>query len=861
MFQELWKRGSRRNRRPVRDRRAHQRPKRLLFESLEDRRLLAATDMAEISGRVFRDQTGNGFDSGEEIAGVTLQLYVDDGDSIFEPGAGDVLQTSEVSDAAGLYSFENLMAGGYFVRQTAGNGVAETVSGLLTITAGDAAGTQGVAIDNFSTTAHSATASTDTGGTNPDDSFADTAANETLGNERDLFAEVTSGIGAVSMSARAFGQDLLQFDSSSGVQGNRQIVWDGDDDDATSIDFTGLGGFDLTEAGDNTALELEIGADQSNGQVQITIYSSSTAFSSVTTTLPNTGGASVENLTIPFSDFAQGTGASSVANFASIGAIELVILSSASSVDGRLDFIGTIGPTVFTQNFPNFDPVDLTLTKTVDNSTPDRSDLVTFTVSLSNEGANAATNIEVTDNLPAGLNVQSITATSGSYNSNTGIWSIPQLESSTSVTLTIEAFVTSASAVQNVAEVTAVDQFDTDSTPNNNDPNEDDQDSVTVTPQVADLSLTKSVDNSTPAINDSITFTLTLTNSGPQQATNVVISDPLPATLSFQSADAQQGSYNSGTGLWTVGTIASGSSLTLDITATVAGGSAQTTNTAQVFQSDQFDTDSTPGNNDPSEDDQASASLTPAAQLAGRVFTDTDNDGVADAGESGIANVMLVLSGTSSTGGTVNLSTTTDANGDFLFEGVPASNGTGYTLVEAQPAGFLDGQDRAGTAGGIPAPVLSDSITQIVLVAGQSATGYTFGELAPSSISGLVYYDASNDGSQQANEPGISGATITLTGVDDLGNNVSRSATTGTGGSYQFDNLRPSNPTGYTVTETSVPAPFIDGLDSQGTPPLGNVADDSFSALVLPSGTILTNYNFGELAPLVSKRRFLASAR
>ena len=65
--------------------------------------------------------------------------------------------------------------------------------------------------------------------------------------------------------------------------------------------------------------------------------------------------------------------------------------------------------------------------------------------------------------------------------------------------------------------------------------------SATETPQQADLAVTKTVSDPTPNVGDSITFTVTLTNSGPDAATNVQVTDLLPAGLTFVVGDAQPG--------------------------------------------------------------------------------------------------------------------------------------------------------------------------------------------------------------------------------------------------------------------------------------------------------------------------------
>ncbi|MCD6136616.1 DUF11 domain-containing protein, partial [Candidatus Bipolaricaulota bacterium] len=127
----------------------------------------------------------------------------------------------------------------------------------------------------------------------------------------------------------------------------------------------------------------------------------------------------------------------------------------------------------------------------------------------------------------------------------------------------------------------------------------------------ADLSLTKSVDNAEPQEGDTIVYTITLTNGGPSTATGVQVTDALPAGLTYVS-DNGGGAYDSGTGVWSVASLASGSSMSLAISATVDVGTAGSTltNTAEVTVAGQPDPDSTPNNHDPDEDDQSSIDLT-----------------------------------------------------------------------------------------------------------------------------------------------------------------------------------------------------------------------------------------------------------
>ena len=163
-----------------------------------------------------------------------------------------------------------------------------------------------------------------------------------------------------------------------------------------------------------------------------------------------------------------------------------------------------------------------------------------------------------------------------------------------------------------------------------------------------------------------------------------------------------------------------------------------------------------------------------------------------------------------------------------------------YSVVETQPAAYLDGKDTAGSSGGT---VTNDAISTILLGAGVASVNNNFGELQPSSLSGFVYVDAGNDGVKGAGEAGIGGVTVTLTGTNDLGA-VSLTALTAADGSYSFANLRPGT---YSVVETQ-PAGYLDGKDTAGSTG-GTVTNDAISTIALGAGVASVNNNFGELQP------------
>ena len=88
-------------------------------------------------------------------------------------------------------------------------------------------------------------------------------------------------------------------------------------------------------------------------------------------------------------------------------------------------------------------------------------------------------------------------------------------------------------------------------------------------------------------------LTVTLRNNGPDAATGVQVTDLLPAGLTFASADPSQGTYNSATGLWTVGTVTTAALRRSHLRPPSSPPRRRTT--ATITGADQFDPD--PANN------------------------------------------------------------------------------------------------------------------------------------------------------------------------------------------------------------------------------------------------------------------------
>lgn len=294
---------------------------------------------------------------------------------------------------------------------------------------------------------------------------------------------------------------------------------------------------------------------------------------------------------------------------------------------------------------------DLSVAKSVSNGTPTVGSNVTFTILVTNNGPSNATGVSVSDLLPSGYSYVSDNA-AGSYDPATGIWVIGPMASGMHTTLDVVATVLASGSYGNTATVSG---NESDPAPGNN------SDTATVAAVAStDLAITKSVNNALPLTGDTIVFTLTASNNGPSDATGVIVSDPLPNGFVYVS-DNSGGGYNAATGVWTIGSLANGTSATLAITVTVAAG-GQYLNTAVISGAE---IDPNPINN--------AASVAPGPLPRADLYvTKTVNNPTANVG----TNVIFTL-----TVGNHGLST-----------------GTGVTVTDLLPSGYTYVSDTSGGA-------------------------------------------------------------------------------------------------------------------------------------------------------------------
>ncbi len=239
--------------------------------------------------------------------------------------------------------------------------------------------------------------------------------------------------------------------------------------------------------------------------------------------------------------------------------------------------------------------IAITSTESADPVTAGGGTTFTHVVTAANITTNAATgvNVTVTPTLPAGVTLMSATPSAGTYVGTN--WSVGNLGSMASETLTLTysvgASTANGSTVDMTASLASLNETD-DSAANNMD-----SESTTVNTS-ADLSITK-VDSTDPVIaGNALTYTLTVNNAGPSDAAGVVVTDTLPAGVTLVSTSGCAEDPN-GVPACSLGTIAAGGSAMYTINVTVDSSTSGTiTNNASVSATT---SDPNGGNNSASE--------------------------------------------------------------------------------------------------------------------------------------------------------------------------------------------------------------------------------------------------------------------
>lgn len=845
-----WFRDAARARQLRRDRQRRQ----LRLESLESRTLLAADSLAAIAGTVFVDVTDNGLTADDlRLPNAAVGLYRDGGDGVLDRGAGggdDTAVGAQTTDGSGRYRFDDLTAGTYFVEQPTLAGRlrrANTTVRQVVITAQDAAGELGQPIDSYDVTTQSVQGSS----LGPTSASSSVAAPESLGGERDLFVELTGGTGRIELLANSFAPSVLTYASDPAAVGRRVVSWDGTDGDGAALAATGLGGLDLTEGGANVGMRLVMGADQDNGVATLTVYTDAGNYSQATVPIPNTGtGVAGAPVIIRLQDFV--TVAGSGADFTDVGAIQLEI-TGVAAVDGQIDDLGMIGPTVLAADFPYLPPLSI-------------GDLVWLDADndgLRDSGENGIAGVSLTLYTDTDGNGQLTPATDavagntttdsgGSYqfeNLMPGDYLVQVDPANFAAGGVLAGLVTSTgndpapdpdndvdgddngASVSGAGVVAAAVTLTINGEPTA-DGDGDPQSNLTVDfglAAISDLIVIKSDDPDPVVAGEALTYTLEVSNQGPSPVTGVVVTDTLPAGVEFTNLTTTQGSgsHQAGTVTVELGSLASGGSATITIVVAVLPSTTQALLNQAVVTGDNFDpvllnnSDEEPTLVLPQIDLAIEKTATPEAVVAGQQLTYT-----------------------------------------LVVTNLGPSNATGVTVEDTLPAGvtFVSATPSQGTA--------TESAGTVSAALGNLAVG------AQATITILVDVSASargtlvNDASVSGNETEI----LLTNNADRVSTQVSTSidlvldksgtpdpVTPGQRLTYTLTvtNSGPSDATGVQVVDT-LPGgvTFVSATSSQGTVSgsgstvtagLGNLADGGQATI-----TILADVAAGASGTLVN---------
>ena len=205
---------------------------------------------------------------------------------------------------------------------------------------------------------------------------------------------------------------------------------------------------------------------------------------------------------------------------------------------------------------------DLAIGKTGAASVFAASNLV-YTISVTNLGPTPASSVVVTDALPAGVSFVNASG-GGANNSGVVTWTLGSLTSGQITNLILTVTSPASGTLTNTANVSSP-------TPDPTLTNNVTPPVVTTVTPVADLAIAKSANASVLAASN-LVYTISVTNLGPSTASSVVVTDTLPASVSFVSASGN-GVNNSGTVSWALGSMTNGqtTNLTLIVTAPASG--------------------------------------------------------------------------------------------------------------------------------------------------------------------------------------------------------------------------------------------------------------------------------------------------
>jgi uncharacterized repeat protein (TIGR01451 family) len=251
-----------------------------------------------------------------------------------------------------------------------------------------------------------------------------------------------------------------------------------------------------------------------------------------------------------------------VVETAPVVSVPVTVTNSATSTATTLDTNVANNTGIVTLTVVTPAMADIAVSKTGPATGVAGSNL-TYAITVTNNGPLTATNVVVSDQLPGGFTFISAIPATVTVSNNIVSWSAFNLANGARSNFTVTAVSAQGGTFTNIAFSTA-DTFDTNPT-NNNGTATNAQVVTTITP-LADVAIFKT-GPTTIASGGTVTYTITATNSGPSTATNVIVQDTLPATVTLQTVSGG-GSAIGNVVTWSPLTLANGATATFTVSVT-----------------------------------------------------------------------------------------------------------------------------------------------------------------------------------------------------------------------------------------------------------------------------------------------------
>jgi uncharacterized repeat protein (TIGR01451 family) len=358
---------------------------------------------------------------------------------------------------------------------------------------------------------------------------------------------------------------------------------------------------------------------------------------------------------------------------------------------------------------------DRAITARFQSATVPVGDLAQLVTTVRNDGPSAAAGVRARVPVPSGLVFESATPDRGTYDALTGLWTIGTLQAGEEVRLASNLRVAVSGPV-----TVHVTRTGTEPDPNRAN---DTAAAVLNGTDAADVGLVITADRRVMAAGETVSLMATAANAGPAGAPAVKVAVSLPPALALLAQAPSAGSYDAGTGVWTIGDLAAGASATLTLSA-------------------RLDVDGT---------FVVGVTLAEVGAAVAQVNTANDRDavvlnaqGTADVDVAKDVSTTLVLAGQA-----VTYSVRLHNNGDADATGVAVTDITppGLSLVSAVPAqGSYDASRGVWTVGTLPAT--ATTVLTVVAAVNAGASGAVV-NTAQVTASGLPDHDPGNDAASQ----------------------------------------------------------------------------------------------------------------